>query len=201
MMRVIAIGAVFALITGASPAMAQQARIELVPSTGYMMFGDVLRGPIGTSLSNSNGPMFGAQLNLPVAGPVSMYLGGAYASSEMQVGIPVLGGITVGDTDAWLGDAGLELRSGSSTGVRPFVQAGIGAIHYRIQTGPLDLESTSLAVAGGVGVDVPIGKTFGLRIMAKDYIGRFDFEEATALDIESRTAHNVALSVGVRLGF
>jgi hypothetical protein len=130
-----------------------------------------------------------------------MYIAGAYASTEMKVGIPVLGGISVGDTDAWLGDAGLEFRAGSGRGTRPFVQVGAGAAHYRIRTGFLNTESTSLAVTGGVGVDIPLGRSFGLRIMAKDYVTRFDFEEATAVDLDSRTTHNVALNVGLRLGF
>lgn len=199
-MRSFMFGTVIAVVAGASPSLAQE-RVELVPTAGYMVFGDVLRGPIGTSLSNANGPVFGAQLTLPIGGPVSMYLGGAYARSEMQVGIPVLGGVSVGDTDAWLGDAGLELRAGSAGAVRPFVQAGIGAAHYNIQTGPLDLSSTGLTFAGGVGVDVPLGQTLGLRIMAKDYVGKFDFRDVSGLDLESRTAHNVALNVGVRMAF
>jgi hypothetical protein len=200
-MRTIAAGAIFAILAGTASASAQVSRIELVPTAGYMVFGDVLRGPIGTSLSNANGPVFGAQLNLPLGGPVSMYLGGAYARSEMQVGIPVFGGVGVGDTDAWLGDAGLELRGGSERSIRPVVQLGVGAAHYRIQTGFLDLAATSVALTGGLGIDVPLGQTLGLRIMAKDYVGKFDFKEATALNIESRTAHNVALNVGLRVGF
>lgn len=197
-MRSFTFSTMLTVLAGASPAFAQ-GRIELVPTAGYMVFGDVLRGPIGTSLSNANGPVFGAQLTLPIGGPVSMYLGGAYARSEMQVGIPILGGVSVGDTDAWLGDAGLEIRAGSAGGVRPFAQAGIGAAHYNIQTGPLDLSSTGLTFAGGLGIDVPLGQTLGLRIMAKDYVGKIDFRDVTGLDLESRTAHNVALNLGIRM--
>jgi hypothetical protein len=37
--------------------------------------------------------------------------------------------------------------------------------------------------------------------MAKDYVGKFDVQEATFLDIEGRTAHNIALTVGLKLAF
>jgi hypothetical protein len=36
--------------------------------------------------------------------------------------------------------------------------------------------------------------------MAKDYIGKFDVREATAVDVEAKTAHNWTVSAGVRLG-
>ncbi len=196
------VAAMMAALGGTSlPVVAQNSRVELVPTAGYMIFGDVLRGPIGSSLSNANGPVFGAQLTVPLAGPLSAYVGGAYARSEMQVGLPLLGGYSIGDSDAFLGDAGLELRAGDGRRASPFVQAGAGAAHYRIRTGFLNTESTSLALVGGVGVDIPISRAFGLRIMAKDYIGTFDFQEATAIDFESRTAHNVALNIGLRLAF
>jgi hypothetical protein len=36
--------------------------------------------------------------------------------------------------------------------------------------------------------------------MAKDYIGKFDAREATAVDLNTETTHNWTLSAGVRLG-
>jgi hypothetical protein len=36
--------------------------------------------------------------------------------------------------------------------------------------------------------------------MAKDYIGKFDAREATAVNVDTKTTHNWALSAGVRLG-
>jgi hypothetical protein len=36
--------------------------------------------------------------------------------------------------------------------------------------------------------------------MAKDYIGKFDVREATAVNVKPETAHNWTVSAGVRLG-
>jgi hypothetical protein len=37
--------------------------------------------------------------------------------------------------------------------------------------------------------------------MAKDYVGKFDFHDATQLDVQGQTAHNWALSAGLRFNF
>jgi hypothetical protein len=37
--------------------------------------------------------------------------------------------------------------------------------------------------------------------MARDYVGKFDFEEAVLFDVDGKTMHNVALSAGLRLSF
>ena len=53
----------------------------------------------------------------------------------------------------------------------------------------------------GGGVDVRLSPNFGMRLMAKDYLGKFDFKEATSFDLNGKTTHNVALSLGVNFGF
>ena len=41
-----------------------------------------------------------------------------------------------------------------------------------------------------------------LRLMARDYIGKFNFQDATSLDIDAGgTTSNYALSAGIRLSF
>jgi hypothetical protein len=40
-----------------------------------------------------------------------------------------------------------------------------------------------------------------VRLLAKDYIGKFDFKDATGLGISGETAHNWALSAGMRFDF
>ncbi len=37
--------------------------------------------------------------------------------------------------------------------------------------------------------------------MARDYIGRFDFQEAVLVDVDDELRHNIALSAGLRLSF
>ena len=36
------------------------------PYAGYMMFGDIANGPLGTKLSSSSGAVYGVQANLPL---------------------------------------------------------------------------------------------------------------------------------------
>jgi hypothetical protein len=37
--------------------------------------------------------------------------------------------------------------------------------------------------------------------MAKDYLGKFDFKEATSFNLNGKTMNNVALTLGVHFGF
>jgi hypothetical protein len=60
--------------------------------------------------------------------------------------------------------------------------------------------ATNFAYNLGAGADVAIAPRIGLQLMAKDYIGKFDVREATAVDVEAKTAHNWTVSAGVRLG-
>ena len=69
-----------------------------------------------------------------------------------------------------------------------------------IDVGAVSTQSTNLAYNVGAGVDVQVAPRLGLQLMAKDYIGKFDAKEATALDVDTRTTHNWVVSAGVRLG-
>ena len=40
-----------------------------------------------------------------------------------------------------------------------------------------------------------------LRVLAKDYIGKFNFKDATGLGINGETAHNLAFTAGLRFDF
>jgi opacity protein-like surface antigen len=128
----------------------------------------------------------------------------AYASSDLEVGLPVVGGLSVGKSSALLYDAGLRLSvplsAGGASGISPFVQAGAGAMRQEIEVAPVSTRSTNFAYNVGAGVDVPLGPRLGLQLMAKDYIGKFDAREATAVNVDTKTTHNWALSAGVRLG-
>jgi hypothetical protein len=85
--------------------------------------------------------------------------------------------------------------------IRPFVQVGAGAISYEVNAGPLDLKATNFAGNAGVGADVSLGSNLGLRLMAKDYIGKFDIKQATEIPVEGKLSHNFAISGGLTLSF
>lgn len=176
---------------------------SLTPYAGYLVTGDWYSGPIGTSLRTSNSPMVGVQGSLALTKGVALVGNLGYASGDLQVGLPVFGGVKVGSATTYLYDAGLELGglAGRDAGVAPFVQGGIGGMSSEITNSLLNVNATNVAYTAGVGVDVGIAKGFALRMQAKDWIGRFDSQDAIGYRVEGNLTHNWALSAGVRLGF
>jgi opacity protein-like surface antigen len=177
---------------------------SITPYGGYMVFGDILNGPLGTSLHSSASPVYGAQVNLPLGSELSIVGNLGYSQPNLEVGIPILGGVDVGQSNVWMYDAGLQLAAPIMTAQRaitPFVQAGVGGMHYNVQVEGVDRTASNLAFNAGVGADLPIAQNLGLRIMAKDYIGKFDFNDATSLDYSSKNTNNIALSAGLKLDF
>lgn len=200
---VLAAGAVaLALSSSAARAQVPGVGISIAPYAGYMIFGDFLKGPVGSSLSSASGPVLGAQLGLRLAPGISLVGNVARASSDLEVGIPILGGVSVGESTAWMFDGGLQVGVPLPAGaLSPFLQVGAGAIRHEVAVGPVDTKSTSFAGNIGLGADVAIAPNFALRLMAKDYVTKFDLEEATTLDLEGELTHNFALTAGVRIGF
>lgn len=198
---------VAALAATALPAAAQQVEkakvFDVSPYAGYMMFGKLFEGPIGTSISTGSGPVYGAQAKLMMSKNVAIYGNIGYASSDLEIGIPILGGLDVGTSKALMYDGGVELKipMAQSTMVSPFLQGGVGAMRYEVESGFLNTTATNVTYNVGGGVDVQLMPNLGLRLMAKDYIGKFDFKEATSFDLNGKTTNNVALTVGLNLGF
>jgi len=70
-----------------------------------------------------------------------------------------------------------------------------------VESGFLNANATNVAYNVGGGVDVRLSPNFGVRVMAKDYLGKFDFKEATTFNVNGKTTNNVALTLGVNFGF
>jgi opacity protein-like surface antigen len=189
----------------ASPAFAQKSRVpvaDVTPYAGYMIFGHFIDGPLGTSLTATSGPVYGATLGLAMSPNISLVGNFGYSSSDIKVGLPFIGGITVGSTDVLMYDGGVQLRIPmEKSAVSPFVQAGAGAMRFNISNSVFKTNATNLAYNVGAGLDYAISPNIGVRVMAKDYIGKFDFKDATQLNFNGKTSNNVALSFGVKLGF
>jgi hypothetical protein len=195
-----------AVVASAMPLAAQQAKpkvFDVSPYAGYMMFGKLFEGPIGTSVSAGSGPVYGAQMSLTMAKNVALYGNVGYSSSDLKIGLPIIGGLDVGSSKALIYDGGIELKvpMQAASVVTPFVQGGVGAIRYEVESGFLNAKATNVAYNFGGGVDVRLSPNFGIRLMAKDYLGKFDFKEATTLNLNGKTTNNVALTLGVNFGF
>lgn len=182
---------------------AQTGGLGITPYAGYMKFGNLVNGPLGTSVRSAGAPVYGAEVQLGLLPGLALIGNVGYAKSNLEVGAPVVGGLTVGESSALLYDAGLRLSlplGGRTGAITPFVQAGAGAMRQELRLDPVATHATNFAYNVGGGVDLPLAPRLGLQLLAKDYIGKFDVREATSLDLDPRTTHNWALSAGVRLG-
>lgn len=200
---------VAATVVVASPAAAQAPGsgtvLHVSPYVGYMVFGNYLKGPLGTTITNAPGVLYGAQAGLSLSPNLSLVGNAGYTASDIQVGVPFLGGLSVGHSSMLIYDADLEYNLGSSKAgtmaFSPFVQAGAGAIRYNIDESVLQTQATNFAGNLGIGADFTLSKGMALRVLAKDYIGKFNFQDAVGLGINGETAHNWALTAGLRFDF
>jgi hypothetical protein len=180
--------------------------LHLSPYAGVMVFGSYLNGPLNTTLTNKPGMLYGTQVGLSLSPELSLVGNVGYTSSSIDVGLPIIGGISVGHSSTLIYDADLEYQLGAmrsgSTVLSPFVQAGAGAMRYDIKAVDiLTTTSTNLAGNVGLGADIAMGKGMAVRLLAKDYIGKFNFKDAIGVDVSGSTAHNFGLTAGMRFDF
>lgn len=201
-------GAVAGFALVASPALAQRAvgdaGFEVMPYVGYLIGEDIVSGPLGTSLGTGNGPIYGGQLSVPLTPGVSLVGNVGYSSGRLRAGMPILGGFEFGDSRTWVYDGAIQFGIPVGLGARPvqpFLQLGAGGIRRELSIGGVSTKATSIAYHAGLGVDLGLLPNLGLRLLARDYVGKFDFQEAVFLDYDGDVMHNVALSVGLRLAF
>lgn len=196
-------GVIAGLVLVSAPLSAQRSRdpsLKITPYAGYMSFGSLVSGPMGSRLTNGTGAVYGGQITVPVNRAVALYGNLAYSNPGLEIGVPILGGVSVGQSSVLMYDGGIQLTA-ATRGIAPFIQAGIGGMKYNFDLSPLHVSATNLAYNVGAGADVPLARNFGLRLMAKDYIGKFDARDVVGINVNTRTTHNLAASVGVTLGF
>ena len=70
-----------------------------------------------------------------------------------------------------------------------------------IKNSLFNVRSSNFAYTAGVGIDVGVAQGFAVRVQAKDWIGKFNSEDAIGFRVNGNLTHNWALSAGVRLGF
>ncbi|MGI8843335.1 MAG: outer membrane beta-barrel protein [Gemmatimonadaceae bacterium] len=176
-------------------------RVHIAPYAGYMVFGNLIDGPLGTSLRTADAPLYGAQVGVAITPGLSLIGNVAHSSTAIEAGVPILGGFELADSKVWLFDAGLQLGFAGGSATAPFVQVGAGAMRHGISVGPIQTNATNFALNAGLGVDVRVSPNVAMRLMAKDYYGKFDSEQAALLDIGTEATHNFALSAGLKIGF
>jgi opacity protein-like surface antigen len=174
----------------------------ITPYAGYMKFGNLVSGPFGTSVRNAGAAVYGAEATLGLTNAIALVGNVAYSQPGLEIGAPLIGGVSVGRSTVLLYDAALRLRVPVAGGlpISPFVQGGAGAVRQSLDIGPASTHSTNFAYNVGAGADMALGPRFGLELMVKDYIGKFDARGATALNVDTKTTHNFAVSAGVRVG-
>lgn len=207
-------GAVAAMLVAAplaaqspSPAPAIGKAMQVTPYAGYMMFGKLVEGPLGTSLTSAPARVYGAQIGLNLSPSLAVIGNVGITSGDLQVGVPLLGGVDVGEREVLLADAGLQLTlpgpRTSGLAIVPFLQAGAGVIRNEMRVADmLSPRSTSFAGNVGAGADLALTDGFALRFLVKDYISKFDVQEAAGFETSAaKVTHDWALTAGLRIEF
>jgi hypothetical protein len=172
----------------------------IVPFGGYLVTQPFIEGPANTSLSFVASPLYGVQASLPLAPSAALVGAIGYSSGDLEVGVPVLGGISIGNSSALLMDASVELRM-SARRFSPFMQLGGGAIRREVSVMGISGSTTDFQVSGGLGADLPIAGNFSLRLLAKDHYGKANFGSVGELEASTKDIHSLALTGGIRVTF
>lgn len=197
--RMFALGAIS---LGAVQTVEAQARVT--PYVGFLASGSIASGPFGFEVGNAGAPVYGLQLGINLTPNIAIVGNIGYADSELEAGLPIIGGYSFADSKVLMYDGGVQLRlpvtTGGGLGIVPFIEGGVGAIRNQLTVGPVSTTSTNVAVIAGGGLDLQLTNSFGVRVMAKDHMSRFDYGEAIGFPNEGRRAHNWVLGIGLNLG-
>jgi len=205
-------------VLAATPAIAQNSVVSgkpsvfhVTPYVGYMIFGDHFKTGNGVEFSNKNGAIFGAQAGIDMSKNLSLI--GNFGYSKTNYTFENIGGpgvdINGADVGIWLYDANLQFKAPFMTPTSvfaPFVQLGVGALRFTTDDNNIQSSgSTNVAYNAGLGFDATV-RGLGLRIMAKDYISSFQWDEFRNAndpnDIQDATiSHNFAITAGFKIGF
>ena len=176
----------------------------LAPYAGYLVSQNFFEGPLNTTLAIQSSPVYGAQFSMPLAPGASIVGAIGYGSGDLEAGIPIVGGISIGKSSTLLLDASVELRLESLASRNRFIpvfQLGGGAVKREVTILGVTADATDFQVSGAIGADFPLGSNLALRVMAKDYFGKADFGSVGPLNARTEDLHAVALTGGLRFAF
>jgi hypothetical protein len=187
----------------------QPSVFSLTPYVGYIAYGDHFETANGAEFSNDNGAIYGVQLGIDMTPNLALVGNFGYSRTNWEFEFAGPGETFAGDVGVWLYDGNLQLKFPMSAGAgtfSPFAQAGVGAMRFTADRNDFQADgTTNVAFNAGLGADFNVG-ALGLRLMAKDYISSFkwdEFRNANDPDDlrEAGTSHNFAFTLGLKLGF
>ncbi|MBA3445224.1 MAG: outer membrane beta-barrel protein [Gemmatimonadales bacterium] len=194
----------------ACPAAAQTSsipRVETVrigATAGYLTYGSYFSGPAGLRFSNENGFGYGAEVGVRVLRNLSLVGSVLHATSDWSFQqVPLVGSVNIGGASLWFYNAGLRLHFplGRRQTLRPFVEAGAGAIRYAVDNPLLTGNATNFSLIGGVGVLARLGERLGLQVQVRDHAASFrSVDQAAAFGVRGRWAHTVGFLAGLSVG-
>ena len=191
--------------TRSSPIIVTRGEFSVAPFGGYLVSQAFVEGPLNSSLGVVSSPVYGVQASLPLAPGASLVGALGYSSGDLEVGVPILGGIGIGSSSTWMFDASVELRldSWQEQGKRfvPLAQLGGGAFRREVTVAGMSARTTDFVVSGGVGADFPITNNVAVRVMGKDHYGKADFGTIGPLSAKTNDFHTLALTAGLRIAF
>lgn len=203
-----------ALHAGAMPASGQKMLGQMVSAHGYMggiRLDNLYQFDDGTSVEQLSGTLMGGQLGVGVSPSVSIFANVATTSTTMYLG--AVDGVTLGESfghDVLLWDVNVQMRKPfwQESVFNPVMQLGLGQIRTTSSPGwdsSLEDVRTAPTLNAGLGFDLQFGNTFGLRVMAKDYLTTIAWENTSDTRFNSAAteaeSHNLAYHVGLTLGF
>ena len=184
-----------------SPISVDRGSFAVAPYAGYLITQSFFDGPVAV-LSVQSSAVYGAQFSLPLPPNASIVGTLGYGSGDLEAGIPIIGGISVGQTSTLLMDASVELRLPSATPrFVPVFQLGGGAIRREVTILGVTADATDFQVSGAIGADFPLIENFAIRVLAKDHWGKADFGSIGPLEAKTGDIHTVALVGGLRIAF
>jgi hypothetical protein len=176
-------------------------RVEITPYAGLMLPADLVSGPLGTRVGFSGGPVYGGQLGINLIDGITLFGNVGFATADVEAGVPILGGVSFGRAESLLYDGGLQVSLPGRNVIRPFLQVGAGGIRREITVAGVTVNSTAPAFQAGLGFDMSLGDNVGIRLLARDHVGKFDYSDVIFYEYDGGTMHNIALSGGLKLAF
>ena len=206
-----ALAAAFAapLAAQSSVVTGQPSVFSVTPYVGYVAYGDHFETVNGAEFTNDNAAIYGVQLGIDMTPNLALVGNFGYSRTNWEFEFSGPGEQFAGNVGVWVYDGNLQLKFPFAAGAgtfSPFAQAGVGAIKFTADRNDFQADgTTNVAFNAGLGADFNVG-ALGLRLMAKDYISSFKWDEfRNANDLndlqDAGTSHNFAFTLGLKLGF